>query len=240
MRIIMNKIALFYTTLAVFITNAQNLDHLAQKYGTDKSSCFHNYTKTYDYYFNALKDTPIILLEIGFAHGSSARMWEEYFSQGRLFFIDSELLLIQYTHGLNRSTFFCVNQENEEELKNFIAKTNTDFDIIIDDGGHTMNQQITSFKVLFPYVKNGGLYIIEDLHTSYPYLPNYAESYGCTIHSQTTIHFLQTLIDYVNLPGAKTGCADSQKYSYSDTIPVYAKNIETIHFYPSLCVIKKK
>ena len=40
-------------------------------------------------------------------------------------------------------------------------------DILIDDGGHTMNQQITTFEVLFDKVKEDGIYLCEDLHTSY-------------------------------------------------------------------------
>jgi hypothetical protein len=41
------------------------------------------------------------------------------------------------------------------------------FDVIVDDGGHTMKQQITSFTHLLPKVRSGGIYVIEDLETSY-------------------------------------------------------------------------
>ncbi len=40
-------------------------------------------------------------------------------------------------------------------------------DILIDDGGHEMHQQITSFNYLFPHMRVGGLYFLEDLETSY-------------------------------------------------------------------------
>ena len=41
------------------------------------------------------------------------------------------------------------------------------FDIVIDDGGHFMDDIISSFKTLLPHVRAGGTYIVEDLHTSY-------------------------------------------------------------------------
>jgi hypothetical protein len=62
-------------------------------------------------------------------------------------------------------TFIC-NQESREDMGNFLKKNNCEFDIIIDDGGHTMKQQQTSLGFLFSKVKSGGIYIIEDLHTS--------------------------------------------------------------------------
>ena len=55
----------------------------------------------------------------------------------------------------------------KKSLIQFIQQSGGDFDIILDDGGHKMDQQITSFRVLFPILKSGGVYIIEDLGTSY-------------------------------------------------------------------------
>jgi hypothetical protein len=52
-------------------------------------------------------------------------------------------------------------------LDRFIAEHGSDFDIIIDDGGHTMNQQMTSLNHLWKAVKPGGIYFCEDLQTSY-------------------------------------------------------------------------
>ena len=50
-------------------------------------------------------------------------------------------------------------------LDNFLLEYGNDFDIIIDDGGHTMKQQQISLGILFFAVKSGGYYVIEDLHT---------------------------------------------------------------------------
>ena len=112
-----------------------------------------------------LEDKPIKFLEIGIFEGASVKLWEEYFKNADLHFIDITFQNIK--HFSNRSHYHLCDQENPESLQAFIQKTGGDFDLIIDDGGHTMKQQITSFVTLFPYLKSGGIYIIEDLHTSY-------------------------------------------------------------------------
>ena len=76
-------------------------------------------------------------------------------------------------------------------LENFKSKMNK-FDVIIDDGGHTMNQQRTSLITLSPLVRPGGLYIIEDLETSYRRF--YGGQY---LNSSTTIGMLKSFIDDV-------------------------------------------
>jgi hypothetical protein len=68
------------------------------------------------------------------------------------------------------------------------------FDIIIDDGGHTMKQQITSFIYLFPKVRSGGLYVIEDLQTSY-----FTDSDSGYLVNTTTIEFIKILVDDIQV-----------------------------------------
>ena len=65
----------------------------------------------------------------------------------------------------DRFISFDGDQENETDLNDFLSQHGNDFDIIIDDGGHTMRQHQISLKVLFKALKPGGLYVIEDLHT---------------------------------------------------------------------------
>lgn len=83
------------------------------------------------------------------------------------------------------------SQEDVTFLEQF-KSTVQPFDIIIDDGGHTMNQQKTSFITLLPLVRSGGLYVIEDLETSY--IPLYGGQY---LNASTTVEFIKTLIDEI-------------------------------------------
>lgn len=238
---------------------ANDLDELAIQFNTDKGPQDHNYTKIYDRLFSSLKNDSISFLEIGFFHGQSARMWDAYFKNAKnLDFID--ITHNAYSHFYNlsdRCTLSMVNQEIPEELSNFMASRTEGYDIIIDDGGHTMNQQIVSFKCLFPYLKKGGIYIIEDLHTAYfnsfggLYSSSHnvgsefkadMSSFGHVLYKNSnTIQFLQDMIHYVNYRGARTWCADINKTSESITneIDSLYRDIESIQFYNSLCIIRK-
>lgn len=239
----MNKKILIFTLLTNLSLYPATLDELGLRWGTDKSSAFHHYTKIYEKYFSELRKKPIKFLEIGFSTGASAHMWEEYFEHAQLYFMDINPETVNLLQNFKRTKLYLVDQGNPAELLAFIHDVGGDFDIIIDDGGHTMNQQIISFKTLFPSIKSGGIYIIEDLHTSYPYVAGYGEGYGSTNPNQeTAIHFLQNLAHAINYPGAYTGCADYKKCP-SDilaNLKEYEKDIESIHFYGSLCFIFKK
>lgn len=220
----------------------QSLDSLGLEYGTDKSSISHAYTKIYEKYFSPLKEKPLRFLEIGFFQGNSAHMWEKYFSDAQLFFIDIDPLTRNFFQNFARAKLSIVNQENPNELSNFIREVGGDFDIIIDDGGHTMNQQIISFKVLFPFLKSGGIYVIEDLHTSYTYIPDYERFHYNNTQGQTAVEFLQSLIHSINNVGARNGCADFSKCPESlySLLSKHEKEIESLHFYCSLCFIFKR
>ncbi len=210
------------------------LDSLAIEAGADKGSFYHNYTEVYARYFSGLKEKPIKFLEIGIYKGASVKLWEEYFKNAELHFIDITLQNIQYFS--DRSNYHLCNQESPEDLQKFIAKTGGDFDVIIDDGGHMMNQQITSFKVLFPHLKSGGLYIIEDLHTSY------WTGWGGERTGLNTVTFLKGLIDEVNFIGARTTKASHLAIDPSilRELNIYREKIYSIHFYDSLAIIIKR
>jgi hypothetical protein len=239
----MKKCFLFVAFLLIFSSNTQStsLDELALRYGTDKSSKSHGYTKIYERYFAPLRDKQLKFLEIGFFRGASAHMWEDYFTQGEIHFIDVEPNTLEFLKNFTRTTLHIMNQEDPAALVNFIQKTGGEFDIIIDDGGHTMSQQIISFKQLFPAVRSGGVYVIEDLHTSYAnYIPAYTH-FGSK-NQKTTVEFLQNLVHDINGVSARTGYADFEKCPQHifDQLSVYEKQIESIHFYASLCFIFKR
>lgn len=210
------------------------LDQIALSTGADKSSNCHNYTEIYAKYFSPLKDKPIKFLEIGIDQGASVKLWEEYFKNAELHFIDITFKNIRYFS--ERSKYHLANQENLADLAKFISEAGGDFDIIIDDGGHTMSQQINSFSALFPHVKSGGMYIIEDLHTSY------WKKYGGNGSAKTTIAFLKGLIDEVNFVGARTGHASHAKIepSIMKELNIYREKIYSMHFYDSTVIIIKR
>ena len=151
------------------------LSRLANKYRSDKGTkkIFdwegdrHLYTEIYDTYFKTLRENELCLFEIGVSAGNSLKIWYDYFPKAKIFGFDISDCS-RFNNG--RVTCFQGDQSKREDLERAIRQIGKPLDIIIDDGGHHMNQQQISFGTLFPHVKPGGLYFIEDLHTSYwPY-----------------------------------------------------------------------
>lgn len=141
------------------------LDELAIKYLTDKCSLRHGYTERYNCYFLPIRANRMKVVEIGVGAGASMKMWEEYFPNSQIYGIDTEHSCKDFEDS--RVKVFIGDQADMGFLKRFAEQTGGNFDIIIDDGGHKVHQQLTSFMVLFKHVKQGGAYVVEDLHTSY-------------------------------------------------------------------------
>lgn len=239
---------IFFLVLMNFNIQCSNLtlDELGKIHKTDKSSGNgiypakdgHFYTKVYEKYFQLLRNEPITFLEVGFLNGASAYMWQDYFTRARLYFIDINPGCYEHARNLsNRCSLHIVDQTDTQALITF-ADMVSEFDIIIDDGGHTMAQQIITFKALFPYLKPGGLYIVEDLHTSYS--PSYWQF--TQEEKITTIEFLKKAIDDINYVGQKTFCADRDKCpaELKTVLSYYQEHIDSIHFHSSLCFIYKR
>lgn len=140
---------------------------LANKYGSDKGTVIghrHGFTEIYDTYLNSHKDKIFNMIEIGVNDGSSLKMWYEYFPHAKIYGLD-----IDDKKQYNNDRVICniVDQSNTNSLKNFINHIfEHQFELIIDDGSHHMLDQQITLGHFFPLLKSGGIYIIEDLHTS--------------------------------------------------------------------------
>lgn len=204
----------------------KTLDELAIQYGTDKSSLAHNYVPRYEIYLDSYRDVDFNFLEIGIYNGSSLKIWKDYFNKAKIFGIDIEPKSKVYEE--DRIQVRIGDQSDPEFLKT-VSKEALGFHVIVDDGGHTWKQQIVSFETLFPLLSPGGLYFIEDMHTSY--VNNWND------YHISGMEFFKSLVDSVNLYGKSfVGYTEigNQPLSY------YEKNIDYIHFYKSLIVISKK
>lgn len=141
---------------------------LADKFGCDKGSIKHNYTKQYHKYFKELQNQTFRMLEIGLGQGASAKMWLEYFPKVTLYCTDifeelpEDKLLLKYTEE-NRFKYFTAEQSSKEQTVGIIDGRKK-FKIIVDDGSHVPEDQQFSLGYLFPLLSKGGLYVIEDLN----------------------------------------------------------------------------
>jgi hypothetical protein len=134
---------------------------------TDKGPSHHNYTELYERLFFQWRDDPITIFEIGVAEGGSLKMWQTYFPKARIFAVD---LVDKSRFDNARVTTLVADQANRDQLQAAIDASGGDIDVLIDDGGHTMEQQQVSLGFLFRHVRPGGYYVIEDVHTSLPAL----------------------------------------------------------------------
>jgi predicted O-methyltransferase YrrM len=131
-----------------------------EQYNTDKYA--HGFIDVYEPYFNEVSNSKHIL-EIGVYYGGSLKYLSDKFKDGNIYGIDIE---DKTQYDEERVKTYNVNQEDRDSLNGFLKEVDVEFDIIIDDGGHTMKQQQVSFGILFKRLKKGGIYILEDLHTS--------------------------------------------------------------------------
>lgn len=218
----------------------QHMFALGEECNTAKIT-WHDYGLVYAKYLSHLRNKPIKFLEIGILHGDSVKMWERYFPKGDLHFVDKTFERITYFS--KRSSYYLADQKIPEELRKVIKETGSGFDVIMDDAGHHSEGQITSFIELFPHLKSGGLYIIEDLHTSYwKRYGGHGNHKNPVAGSGSIIEFLQNLIHDVNFVGANTGRSNFPLLSenYKANLSYYQKHIYSIHFYDSVCIVIKR
>jgi hypothetical protein len=137
--------------------------------GTDKFG-LHDYTPNYDKLFARLRDKPIKVLEIGVGGyadddrgGQSLEVWRDYFPNAQITGIDIQ----KKTMDLGpRVEILQGSQVDPEFLKDLVAKRGP-FDIIVDDGSHRNEHIVESYQLLFPTLVPGGVYVAEDVQTSF-------------------------------------------------------------------------
>jgi cephalosporin hydroxylase len=179
------------------------------------------YGKIYDDLFSKFKETDVAILEIGIDHGGCLQMWKEYFGPKAIVYgIDH-----RESHCFEEPQIKCfVGEQNNRIFLKTISTLIPKIDILIDDGSHLSSDQITSFEELFGNISMGGIYVVEDTHTSYR-----SSHEGGYKKEGTFIEYCKHMIDSL----------------YTKEIENFVPNlhynlINSISFYTTLTVIKKK
>ncbi|MFD5827625.1 class I SAM-dependent methyltransferase [Lentzea sp. NPDC060358] len=148
---------------------APDLGELAVEFGTDKWGDLHWYTQHYERHFARLRTEPVRVLEIGIggyddpdSGGGSLRMWERYFQRGLIHGLD-----IARKNVAGPRIMTVRGDQSDAEFLDRLGRDLGPFDVVIDDGSHFNDHVRTSFHALFPHVRPGGLYVVEDLQTAY-------------------------------------------------------------------------
>jgi SAM-dependent methyltransferase len=138
-------------------------DAVALRHGTDKASSLHGlpahgYMRRYEREMAGAEISS--LLEIGVANGESLRMWAELLPEARIVGVDVAPDCAQ--HETERIAVIIADATVAPRMQ-LVARAHGPFDVIVDDGSHHPPDAVASFAALFPYLRPGGAYFIEDL-----------------------------------------------------------------------------
>jgi hypothetical protein len=208
------------------------LNDLGLKHRTDKNSEHHNYLDTYETYLSRFKDKDIVLVdavggyEFSDRGGESLRMWSEFFPKAKIIGID--LYEKKLSLPSNVMTIQC-SQDNSSILKMVFLDEGCP-DIFIDDFSHVNDLSIKTFEICFPFLKSGGVYIVEDIESfAYPH-----HGFGGT-HDYNDMNFPHILNYFRKMLNELNA-----KFIAHFTPSEIGKQIQSIHFYTNCIIIIKK
>ncbi len=184
-----------------------------------------HYFEIYDRHLSRFKNQEVYILEIGVSQGGSLQMWKNYFGEKAVIYgVDVNQRCKQFEE--DQIKIFIGDQANRNFLRSLKDKCPR-IDILIDDGGHLMAQQINTFEELFPHLSEDGVYICEDLHTSY-----WAGFGGGYRNPNNFIEYSKNLIDQLNAWHSR----DSESFKVSN----FTRSTHSMHYYDSVLVIEKR
>lgn len=197
------------------VTSTLNLTDLADRYGSDKGSIKHRYTELYHLLLNPYRHRKITFLEMGLLIGGpehgidkdrktedlpSIRMWLEYFTKANIHGLDvSDFSWFKH----DRFAFHRCDMDDRAEITRAVSEIPGGLDVVLDDASHASHHQQNAFLEIFPRLKSGGIYLIEDLR----WQPDTYEKPGIT----TTAELFRSFID-------------NREFSHSDPATVEAFN----------------
>ena len=216
------------------LIHRNDLSALARAFGTDKQGT-HAYARHYERHFVGLRHRALNILEIGIggyenprAGGESLRVWKAYFPKSRIFGID---LYDKTALEEPRIKTFRGSQADPEFLRRVVQEIG-DVDIVVDDGSHQSEHVTSTFRTLFPLLSRDGLYVVEDLQTSY-WTDVAGRQWGGSEDlsaPQTSMNFFKSLVDGLNY---EEFMSEQYQPTYFD------RHIVAMHFYHNLLFVQK-
>lgn len=199
-----------------------------------------SYVTAYEQLFQAYRDESISLLEIGVQNGGSLEIWRKYFANAKRIVgcdINPKCADLVFDDEAIR---FVIGDANANDVENRILNESERFDIVIDDGSHTSSDIVRSFAKYFPHVKDGGIFVIEDLHCSY-----WLDFEGGLFNPTSSMSFLRMLSDIVNfehwgtVQSRRALLNQFEKTYHTVFDEVTLAHIHSVEFQNSLCIIRK-
>ena len=183
-----------------------------------------HYFDIYDRHFVRYRNKSVTILEFGVFQGGSLQMWRHYFGKkARIIGVDINPKCKSLEEkGIE---IYIGDQEDKIFLRELMDKVGS-VDVVIEDGGHRMKQQINTFTEVYPHVREGGIFLIEDLHTSY-----WSDYGGGYKNPSSFIEYAKNLIDDINAWHSR----DNESFKVNDN----TKTIGGMHIYDSVIVFDK-
>ncbi|MEA2150685.1 MAG: hypothetical protein QOD69_2515 [Solirubrobacteraceae bacterium] len=196
------------------------LTELGVRHGTNKAMAIASrqpLTDIYDTYLRDRRREVRRVLEFGIEEGGSLRMWRDFFPSAEIVGVD--IVADRTRHAGDRITVLIGDQTDPDVIAQAVAPG--PLDLVVDDGSHQGDDQVRSLLAVWPHVAPGGLYVIEDIHTSY--LEKYAMGWR---RPGSMVERLKDLLDDVHGPLHEQ--------------PVELEDLESVHLHFMTCVLRRR
>ena len=223
----------------------KDLNYLFQHFNSDKGSYFknqyikpikfsptlidgHNYHIYYENYLKDIKFENSNVLEIGSFKGNAAAAFFFYLKNSKIY--SADIFPDLYLYKSERIKNFYIDSSKQEDLRSMVNKENKKFELIIEDAGHYLKDQIISLFILFKLLKKKGIYVVEDLD-----FPDTRKDMNIKDEKPTLKQILQQI---------KDGTDFNSKYVSNEDKIYFLSNLESIDIFKGkfneIAFIKKK
>lgn len=184
-----------------------------------------HYFDIYDRHFSRFRGRDIVMVEIGVYHGGSLGMWKAYFGpRARLVGVDINPRAQKFADD---QVTIVIGDQSDRAFLRSLRERYPRIDLLLDDGGHSMEQQIATFEELYDAVAEDGVYMVEDTHTSY--WPEYGGGLGAP---GSFVEYTKQFVDALHAWHVREW--ESQPKS------TFARSAWSVSWYDSIVVIEKR
>ena len=215
-----------------YFRDYRTLEEIAKSEKTDKYE--HNFCNKYEFFLKEFKEEAFNMIELGVFRGASLSMWARFFPNANVIGVDINKDCKKYERDNIKVLIRDLSKDDSlSELKSYNPK------IIVDDASHVWSHQINAFIELFPILAIGGVYIIEDIHTSFKPL-----SYNYCDQEISAFEFVSELAKCVTCGAVSDPMLDivvsERVFKYKKEIIRLSKKIEMVSFIEDSAIIIKR
>lgn len=192
------------------------------------------YFEVYEKHFNKFVNKSPTVVEIGVQGGGSIQMWKKYFGEGsKIIGIDVDSNVLSHVPHYDKDVEIKIGDQGDPIFWDQFLTEVPKIDILIDDGGHMMHQQKTTFLKVFPHISDEGVFLCEDTHTCYDLNP---VCNAGIYNSNNFLEFSKTMADILHYDFID----EREKHKIDQNLRQICKGLKSISFYNSIVVFEKE